>query len=338
MIKRILILAVMFTCLTKVIAVTEDSVAVRLCQEAENAYTGTNGAFLNKEKALQLYIQAAERNYIPAIHKVAGFYYQGEVVEQSMKDYLSWLTKAAELGDAVAQNKVGVCYYNGEGTIQNIEKAEYWQLKAANQGNIHAMNNLRILYFNQDKIEESLKWTRMGAERGQIECQYELGGAYNNGKGVKEDKDQAAYWYKMAADNGHKSACNILAVIYHDEKDDYAQALYYLNKAAELGDENAFFNLGFTYEQGHGTEKDYTKAEEYYKKALKYDNSLTNSARYRLGVMYYEGRDGVKKDKKKGESLLKEAAKNGNEKAKKYLDEHKVKWTFTINGENVLHN
>ena len=336
--KRLLLLVVLLTSLTKVVAVTEDSVAVRLCQEAENAYTGANGVFLNKEKAMQLYIQAVERNYIPAIHKVAGFYNRGEVVEKSMKNYLSWLTKAAEMGDADAQNRVGVCYYNGEGTKKDIKRAEYWQLKAANQGNIHAMNNLRILYFDQDNIEESLKWTRMGAEHGQIECQYELGGAYKNGKGVKEDIDQAAYWYKMAADNGHKSACNQLAVIYHNEKEDYAKALYYLNKAAELGDENAFFNLGYIYEHGNGTEKSYTKAEEYYKKALEYDNSLTNSARYRLGVIYYEGREGVKKDKKKGESLLKEAAKNGNDKAKKYLDEHKVKWTFTINGEDVLHN
>ena len=330
-------LSVLFSSLTIVAASSEDSVAVRLCQEAENAYTGANGAFLNKEKALELYIQAAERNYIPAIHKVAGFYYRGEVVDKNLKERLVWLTKAAEMGDADAQNKVGVCYHDGNGTIQNSEKAVYWYVKAANQGNTHAMNNLRILYSNQDNIEESLKWTRMGAENGQIECQYELGNAYNDGEGLKEDKDQAAYWFKMAADNGHKNACNKLAVIYHNKKD-YAQTMYYLNKAVELGDENAFYNLGFSYEQGHGTEKNYAKAENYYKKALEYDNSQTNSARYRLGVMYYEGRDGVKKDKKKGEALLKEASKNGNENAKKYLDEHKVKWTISINGENVLHN
>ena len=338
MMKRLLILAVMLTSLTKVIAVSEDSVAVRLCQEAENAYTGTNGAFLNKEKALQLYIQAAERNYIPAIHKVAGFYNRGEVVEKSLKDYLSWLNKAAELGDAVAQNKVGVCYHDGKGTIQNIEKAVYWYVKAANQGNTHAMNNLRILYSNRNNTEESLKWARMGAEHGQIECQYKLGNAYNEGKGVKEDKDQAAYWYKMAADNGHESACNKLAVIYHDENKDYAKAMDYLKKAVELGSEDAFYNIGFLYEQGRGVEKNYIEAERYYLKALEYDNSNANSARCQLGIMYYEGRDGVKKDKKKGESLLKEAAKKGDENAKKYLDEHKVKWTFTINGENVLHN
>ena len=285
---------------------------------------------------MQLYIQAAERNCIPAIHKVAGFYFRGEVVEKNPKEYLSWLTKAAEMGDADAQNKVGVCYHDGYGTIQNSEKAVYWYVKAANQGNTHAMNNLRILYRNQKNIEESLKWTRMGAENGQIECQYELGNAYNNGEGVKKDKDQAAYWYKMAADNGHKDACNKLAVIYHDVKNDYAQAILYLNKAMELGSDDAFFNLGFMCEQGRGTEKDFAKAEAYYLKAI--DKIGDNTARYRLGVMYYEGRDGVKKEKKKGESLLKEAAKNGNEDAKKYLDEHKVKWTFTINGENVFHN
>ena len=321
--------------LTKVLASTTDSVAVRLCQEAENAYTGTNGSFLNKEKALQLYIQAAEKNHIPAIHKVAEFYCFGEVVEKDMKEYLSWLTKAAELGDADAQNKVGVCYYNGNGTEADIKKAEYWQVKSANQGNAQAMNNLRILYNKLGNLEESLKWTRKGAEHGQSDCQYELGEAYNNGKGLKEDKDQAAYWYKMAADNGHESACNKLAVIYHDEKNDYAQSLLYLNKAVELGSKEAFFNLGYTYEQGHGTDKDYTKAEGYYLKAMEYGSSSANSARCRLGIMYYEGRDGIKRNKKKGVSLLKEAAKNGNEDAEKYLEEHKVKWNIVINGEKI---
>lgn len=332
----LVLLVVLIESLTKCVASPSDSVAVRLCQEAENAYKGINGAFLNKEKAFELYIQAAERNYIPAIHKVAGFYYRGEVVDKNLKERLVWLTKAAEMGDADAQNKVGVCYHDGNGTIQNTEKALYWYIKAANQGNTHAMDNLRILFFNQDDLEESLKWARMGAEHGQTECQYELGEAYNNGVGVKEDKDQAAYWYKMATDNGHASACNQLGVIYHNVKSDYVQAMYYLNKAAELGSEDALFNLGFMYETGHGTDIDFTKAESYYLKAI--DKKDSDSARYRLGMMYYEGRDGIKKNKKKGEALLKESAKNGNEDAKKYLDERKVKWSITINGENVLHN
>ena len=320
--KRLFVLAILVGSLTKVVALPEDTVAIRLCQEAENAYTGTNGAFLNKEKAYQLYIQAAERNYIPAIHKVAEFHYQGEVVEKSLKEYLAWLTKAAEMGDADAQNQVGVCYYNGSVTVQNTEKAEYWQLKAANQGNIHAMDNLRILYTKLGKIEEALKWTRTGAEQGQVDCQYQLGEAYNNGKGLKEDKDQAAYWYKMAADNGHKDACNKLAVILHDKKRDYNQALRYLQKALELGSEEVFFNLGFMYEKGHGTEIDYIKAETFYKKAIEVRNS--DAARYMLGMMYYEGREGIKK-KKKGVELLKQTAENGDEDAKKYLDVHQAK-------------
>ena len=333
--KKTLLLIIFLCGICIAHALPNDTVAVRLCQEAENAYTGANGSFLNKEKAFQLYTQAAERKYIPAIHKVAGFYYLGEVVEKSPKDYFSWLLKAAELGDADAQNKVGVCFHDGYGAVQNTEKANYWYVKAANQGNIYAMNNLRLLYDNQKNKEEALKWARMGAEHGHIECQYFLGDAYNDGNGLKEDIDQAAYWYKKAADSGHKDACNKLAVIYHDKKEDYEQALVYINKAAELGSENANFNIGFMYEFGHGADKDFVKAEHYYLKAIEMGNGNINSARYRLGVIYYEGREGVKKDKKKGQKLLEEAAKNGNKKAEKYLDEHKVKWRITINGEKV---
>ena len=40
--------------------------------------------------------------------------------------------------------------------------------------------------------------------------QYNLGFMYENGRGVRRDRLEAARWYRMAADQGHENARNAL--------------------------------------------------------------------------------------------------------------------------------
>jgi TPR repeat protein len=51
------------------------------------------------------------------------------------------------------------------------------------------------------------------------------------------------------------------------EAGDYDNALTYLTKAAELGNADAHYRLGFMYEKGGGVEKDENKAVYHYEKA-----------------------------------------------------------------------
>jgi TPR repeat protein len=44
------------------------------------------------------------------------------------------------------------------------------------------------------------------AVKGDPEYQYSLGMCYKYGYGVKENKDKALFWFKKAADQGHKQA------------------------------------------------------------------------------------------------------------------------------------
>lgn len=315
------------------VAEQTDSIAIRLCQEADNCYNGSNGVFMNKEKAFELYKQAAEREYVPAIMRVANFYKRGEIVVKDNASYYLWILKAAQMGNHDAENRVGVCLHDGIGTNVNLSEAYEWYVKAAQAGNILAMDNLRLLCYQQEMYDEYLKWSRMGAENGYAECQYTMGNLYYNGKYFQKDYAQAKYWFRMAAQQDHAKACNMLAVILHDSDKDYASALELFRKALQLGAKKASFNLGYLYEMGHGTEIDYKKAEEYYIKAIETNND--DGARFQLGVMYYEGNDVIKKNRKRGETLLKEAANNGNADAKAYLEKHKIKWSITINGEKL---
>ncbi|GMB90797.1 hypothetical protein NHP190002_15240 [Helicobacter ailurogastricus] len=96
-----------------------------------------------------------------------------------------------------------------------------------------------------------------------------------------------------------------LAWSYHKNKD-YAKALQYLQKAAEMGDAWAYYTLGGTYKWGDGVAKDYAKALQYYQKATEWWDP---KGYYNLGVMYEKG-EGVAKDYSKALQYYKSAAEH----------------------------
>ncbi|WP_436862107.1 tetratricopeptide repeat protein [Acinetobacter haemolyticus] len=62
-----------------------------------------------------------------------------------MKKHLSFLKKAAELGNPEAQYNLGVFFEQGVYVKKDKKQAEYWYEKAAKQGHLNAINNLNIL-------------------------------------------------------------------------------------------------------------------------------------------------------------------------------------------------
>ncbi len=53
------------------------------------------------------------------------------------------------------------------------------------------------------------------AEQGHARAQYELGGLYNMGKGVEQDYEQAAKWYRRAAlQNDADAQCSLGNMYY----------------------------------------------------------------------------------------------------------------------------
>jgi TPR repeat protein len=94
---------------------------------------------------------------------------------------------------------------------------------------------------------------------------------------------------------------------YYD-KHDYASALAFFNKAAQLDDATGQFYLGLLYAQGNGVEKDYNKAVEWFKKAALQGNAR---GQYNLGVMYNQG-NGVEKDYHQAITWYRKAAIRGD--------------------------
>ena len=96
---------------------------------------------------------------------------------------------------------------------------------------------------------------------------------------------------------------------------DYEKALEWFEKAANQGDSQAQYNLGFMYIVGYGTTKDYQKSAYYYKKAASQGEA---KAQYGLGALYEMG-SGVLQDYQRAIGWYEKAANQGLEKAQRHL-------------------
>ncbi len=160
------------------------------------------------------------------------------------------------------------------------------------------------------------------AEVSNADIQYNLGLAYEMGKGVKQDDSLAAIWYRRAADHDHANAQYNLATMYETGKgvsQNYAEAAEWYRKAADQGNAYAQCNLGVLYEQGKGVIRDNAKAAEWYRKAA---NQGDAAAQYNLGLLYASG-EGVVQDYVHAYMWLSLSATSGEwnkEDAEIYLD------------------
>ena len=106
--------------------------------------------------------------------------------------------------------------------------------------------------------QESLRyqWWTDFAEEGWAFAQYRLAQEYNFGNdGVPEDHVEAARWYRLAAEQGHRSAQHSLGYMYDIGKgvpQDAAEAVRWYRLAAEQGRPEAQLTLGDMYSGGRG--------------------------------------------------------------------------------------
>ena len=116
----------------------------------------------------------------------------------------------------------------------------------------------------------------------------------------KIDYNRAAYWYTLAAEQGHCKALNNLGVIYKDGigvKRNWVKATTYLMKAAELGSNIAEKIIGDMYRDG--------------KVCFTVNDSITGNV-----ILYIKSKPNIKKAKE----WWKKAAQHGNLQAKKNLE------------------
>ncbi len=114
-----------------------------------------------------------------------------------------------------------------------------------------------------------LEW----AERGNAAAQYNLALMYDKGDRVRQDRAEAAKWYRRAGEQGVVFAQHNLALLYEQGegiKQDYIEAAKWYRKAAEQGNIDAQYNLALMYKLGkigRGSAQDYAEAAKWCRKA-----------------------------------------------------------------------
>jgi TPR repeat protein len=253
------------------------------------------------------------------------------VREQSKKVGLDWLQKSA-----TSKHPLGLAA-RGSAEIRELKNTEaaetFAKLKYEEAVKAGLLHNLEIrpplwkfyagIAYDQGRgvsknLEEAVKWYRKAAEQENIQAQYYLGLCYANGEGVAKDPTEAVKWYRKAAEQGLAEAQCYLGGCYangYGVSKDFTEAVKWFRKAAEQGLAEAQFNLGGCYANGYGVSKDFTEAVKWYRKAA--EQGL-REAQFNLGGRYNFGK-GVSKDFTEAVKWYRKAAEQGLREAQHYL-------------------
>lgn len=172
---------------------------------------------------------------------------------------------------ANAWREIGYMHYFGYGVPKNKDKANEYFAKCDDRKDCE-----EVIEFFEDieRIARGEIYVWLGySSKGAV--LYNLGCYYAEGKGVCQDYQKALYYYNKAVDLGSREAYNNLGYMYSSGKGverDYYTARRYFQKGADLGEEVACNNMGSCYENGWGGSVDKYKALKYYKKACNLGN------------------------------------------------------------------
>ena len=257
------------------------------------------------KKAEQLLLSESQRGNVLAVYDLGKLYSTDKLGEKNEEMSIAKYTQALQGFLQIEPNskkikpyiqyRIGKMFCYGLGTEQDYEKAFEWFERSAKQKNKFAQFSLANLYYYGSGVEKDLSqaffWYRKSSAQGQPYASYAVAQMYSKGEYVTENEDTAQRYYKAALSG-------------------------FLNlERKEQADDNLFYKIGMMYKNGLGTDTDISKAIDYFQRSA--DNKWSS---YQLGKLYLFGADGLEKDKGKAIRWLTKSADDGNEYAKKLLD------------------
>jgi TPR repeat protein len=138
-------------------------------------------------------------------------------------------------------------------------------------------------------LEEAARWFLKSAEQGYACAELAYGLTVR-----LADPSVAEKWIRRAAEQGDTQAQFWLGYGYEENwfgAVDIQEAIKWYRRAAEGGNPDAQVELGQRYENGEGLERNYTLAAEWYRKAAEHVPNLGGAfqGRNHLGLLYLEG-------------------------------------------------
>ncbi|OJW52225.1 MAG: hypothetical protein BGO67_05375 [Alphaproteobacteria bacterium 41-28] len=194
----------------KVLKTSEDPRAQTLLGRA---YFDGWGVPQNESEGIQWFQKAAEQGDVDALNRLAYAYDTGRGIRKDVKKAADLTLQAAKQGLAAAQCNAGHVYFFGRhGIKKDQKKALEWYLLSAEQGYADAQAEAGyILSFKKKKYAEGMEWLLKADQQGHQIAAYNIAVMYEEGKGVKKNKEEAKRWYQKSADQGYRPAQEKLA-------------------------------------------------------------------------------------------------------------------------------
>ncbi len=171
--------------------------------------------------AVKFFENSAAEDYPDAVYRLADCYYRGIVYKKDYKKAFELFSRASELGSLEAKARLGDLYYYGEGVLKSFPKAFELYSQAYDGGrNVLAVEGLAYIYNNAEQ------------------------------DGFKRNVEEARRLYLSIADRSTE-AFRIIGTTYLSETSDspsIPNAIKYLEKAAEYGEERAAEGLSMIYD------------------------------------------------------------------------------------------
>lgn len=123
------------------------------------------------------------------------------------------------------------------------------------------------------------------AQGGEPDAQNQLGILYSEGQGLPQNYQEAKYWFKKAADQGHAGAQVNLGTLYslgQGAPFSDPMALFWFQKAAEQRNALAFAKLGMMYERGRSVPQNLVEAHMWYNLSAAYGEKRAADSRNAL--------------------------------------------------------
>ncbi len=290
--------------------------------EQLRAYLDLAGKFPEEEQAVsrldRVIATITERATTPALRT------------QRFAQLRSMLESAADLGSESA------LMFLGEQLAENNSAKSYdYYIRAAEKGNTGAMIAVGQLVFKggpglSSRQTEAARWYQRASDKGDARAKVYLAECYREGKGgVAVDFFQSAALLNeaLATRPDDPRALEGLAIAFEKGqgvKVDTRKAFELMERASDLGNNNAIGNLGTYYMRGLGLpRKDERKGAELFKRGADQDSGLC--------MFFYaqclEGGLGVPKNPAEAQSYYRAAAERGIVPAREWCDRNRVPYT-----------
>ncbi len=257
------------------------------------AYLSGNPIKQNAALAVDWYLKSAAQGYAPAAYELAQLYLVGEQVERDIASGVSYLKLAAAKKHAGAQYSLGRLYQTGtDGLPQHEGQAVWWWLWAAQNGDEQAQSaleqtkadNPELLQQVQAVFEQEQQAVTDGA------AAFWAAQAYQQGKWVEADAAQALAFLEKAAEQKHPQALFALFEMYSQPNGlvpvNEEKGLEYLQQAAEAGLPQAQYEVGQRIYQVAQTPQEYQVAWQWFELAGQQQYA---PAIYMSGIMRMQG-------------------------------------------------